>query len=151
MNPSIVRQLSSRRSSTAHFLGHGSSPPRTGRWPDAKALVHDCRRFFADEKGTTGVASIVLITSILSLGALVGLATVRDHLVQQFGDLSVSLDHLDQSYFYEAFIDGNHDGDYSDPEDCVFSGQYFDGTALVDAVGAAPACLNLSLEPEPEQ
>ena len=103
-----------------------------------------------DTRGTVAAAGTILVTTIVAFGALVGLVTMRDHIVQQFGDLAVGLDRLNQTYEYEIEIDGNGDGDFTDPEDCVFRGQFNQSTSLVDAVGDAPACLNLSVPPANE-
>jgi hypothetical protein len=102
-------------------------------------------RLWRDCQGTTSVASTILVTTIVAMGAMVGLATLRDHIVQQFGDVAVGLDHLDQSYAYNIEIDGNGDGDFNDPEDCIMRGRFEDISELVDVTGDAPGCLNLTI------
>lgn len=42
--------------------------------------------------------SLILLTTILALGALVGLTTLRNQIVQEFTDIAVALDHLDQTF-----------------------------------------------------
>ena len=107
-------------------------------------------RLWHDQRGSTTVASTILVTTILSIGALVGLVTVRDHVVQQFGDMAVGLDALDQSYRYAVGVDGNGDGDLIDPEDCFLTGGFSDSSTLVDVPGDAPACLDLTIAPTDE-
>jgi Flp pilus assembly pilin Flp len=56
------------------------------------------RRFWRDERGNVSVSSMLLLVVIVAIGAVVGLNTFRDQLVQQFGDVATALDHLDQSF-----------------------------------------------------
>lgn len=98
-------------------------------------------QFWRDECGTVSLTSMLVATGIFSLGVLVGLATLRDHVVQQYGDVAVGLDHLDQSWSYETGIDNNGDGDCIDPGECEFQGEFIDTSTLNDPVGSAPADL----------
>ena len=56
------------------------------------------RRFLHDECGATSVVDFLLMGAIVGLGCLVGLATIRDHIVMQFNDVALALESLDQSY-----------------------------------------------------
>ncbi len=105
------------------------------------ALGRAVRTLWLDERGSVGWVSTILATSIFTLGVLVGLTTLRDHVVQQYGDVSVGLDHLDQSWSYTTGIDLNGDGDSTDPGECEFRGSFSDSSTLSDPVGAAPADL----------
>jgi Flp pilus assembly pilin Flp len=64
-------------------------------------------RFWNDESGESSAASILLITTLLSLGAIVGLSTARNTLVQQLGDVGVALENLDHSFLTptSSFVD----------------------------------------------
>ncbi len=55
-------------------------------------------RLWKDQRGAVTAVSALLLYTILILGVIVGLATLRNQIVQEFGDLSVALDHLDQSW-----------------------------------------------------
>jgi hypothetical protein len=96
-------------------------------------------KLWKDERGTVSWISMILATAVFSIGALVGLATFRDAVVQQYGDVAVGLDHLDQSWSYRTGIDANGDGDCTDPGDCEFEGEFTDVSTLTDPAGAAPA------------
>ncbi len=65
-------------------------------------LFHQLRRhlraFWQDECGETSIASLVLICTILAIGATVGLTSLRDQITQEFGDLRVAIESLDQSF-----------------------------------------------------
>jgi hypothetical protein len=51
-----------------------------------------------DEAGMTPIQSMILLMTIVSLGAIAGVMTYRDQLIQEYGDLAVTLESLDQSY-----------------------------------------------------
>lgn len=61
-----------------------------------------------DESGETSVLSLVLICTIIAIGATVGLTTFRDQVTQELGDISVAIESLDQSFDagpYGSFAD----------------------------------------------
>lgn len=87
------------------------------------------RRFARDEEGASAVVDLILITSIVCLGAIVGLASFRDQAVQYFGDAAVALESLNQSY---SFTVGTVTSKYVDPAPVV-----------TDPVDAAPACIGI--------
>lgn len=100
------------------------------------------RRLWRDSRGESSFLGLILIAAIAAIGIIVGLAVVRDALVQEFGDVAVALDRLDQSY------------DISVVNDCVAPGtplwvvSYSDDTldALSDpGAGDSPACLQLGV------
>lgn len=55
-------------------------------------------RLWNDQRGAVSAVSALLLYTILVLGVTVGLVTLRNQIVQEFGDLSAALDHLDQSW-----------------------------------------------------
>ena len=61
-----------------------------------------------DQSGETSTLSLVLICTIIAIGATVGLTAYRDQVVQEFGDLSVAIESLNQSFTagpYGTFTD----------------------------------------------
>jgi Flp pilus assembly pilin Flp len=68
------------------------------------------KRFWRDQRGEASGLAVILLYTILALGATVGLVTLRDQIVQEFGDLAVALDSLDQSWH----IPGIHPMGYTD-------------------------------------
>ncbi len=75
-----------------------------------------------DERGIVSAVSVLLLYTVLVLGIIVGLVTLRDQMVQEFGDLAVGLDKLDQSwevqYFWEDESHGWADqSKLDDPQD----------------------------------
>lgn len=86
-----------------------------------------------DTRGTSSVVSLVLLTTIITIGIVAGMVTLRDQIVQQFGDLSVALESLDQSYSFSVIT----------PNATVTS-QYVDtSSGLTDPDGLEPAGLNV--------
>lgn len=102
-----------------------------------------CRLLWRDTRGESSFVGLILIAAIAAIGVIVGLAVVRDSIVQEFGDVAVALDRLDQTY------------DVSVVNDCVAPGTILwaasnaddtDLNALDDpGAGDSPACLELGL------
>ena len=106
--------------------------------------------FQLDEDGSVGWVGLILITSIVSLGMIVGLSTYRSHVLQQFGDAAVAVRSLRQSYSYEVQIDVNRNGVFGDGEDCLLQADFADTVDLFDTPDNPPACMNLVAAPEDE-
>lgn len=85
----------------------------------ATRLARDCR-------GDVYSMSVVLLTTLIAIGGIVGLTTLRDQIVQELGDFAASITHLDQSYSSSCGI-------YED-----------DAPLFDDPAGAAPAGLDLN-------
>ncbi len=65
------------------------------------------QRFWKDEAGFVVSSELVLIATVLVIGLLVGLATVREQLVQELGDVADAISEINQSYSFSA-ITGHH-------------------------------------------
>ncbi|WP_299468641.1 hypothetical protein [uncultured Gimesia sp.] len=90
------------------------------------------REFWSDERGSVSPFATVLMVTILVIGIIPGVATLRDHIVQKFGDMAVALESLDQSY---SFTVNGVTSEYDDS----------DTGTLTDPVGGAPADLDLTI------
>lgn len=64
----------------------------------SKRLFNRIQPLRADESGEISVIGYILLVTLVGIGMVVGLATFRDQLVQEFGDIAVGLENLDQSY-----------------------------------------------------
>ncbi len=60
------------------------------------------RQLLNDEAGFLISAELLLILTLMICGVVVGMATVRDALVQELGDVAEAIGALDQSYNYRA-------------------------------------------------
>ena len=86
-----------------------------------------------DEDGAASAMSLLLIVTILALGAIVGLTTIRDQVVQELGDIGMALESLNQSY-------------------TTPTSTFVDPTPFpnVDPDGSPPSCLCLNVAAQPE-
>jgi Flp pilus assembly pilin Flp len=57
-------------------------------------------QLWKDEAGFIVSTELVLIATILVIGMVVGLATVRNHVVQELGDVALAIGSINQSYMY---------------------------------------------------
>lgn len=107
------------------------------------------KRFWRDQRGFVATTDLILIFSIAVLGTIVGLATLRNSVVQEFGDLATAIGSLNQSYKYTgntynplgtafAEVAGS---DYTDNLD------FCDGP---DTAGEPPAGISVTVSASPE-
>ncbi len=80
-------------------------------------------RLWRDEEGFVASSETVLLGTILVLGSIAGLVTVRDAVATEMGDLAHGLMSMNQSYSYAAVVTdcGTVNGSqYADqPDFCV--------------------------------
>lgn len=55
-------------------------------------------RFWSDDDGAVLSSEVVLLSTLLVIGMVVGLAAFRDSVVQEFGDVASAFGNLNQSY-----------------------------------------------------
>jgi Flp pilus assembly pilin Flp len=67
------------------------------------------KRLWNDEAGAVISAEIVLVATILVIGMVVGLKSVRDAVVTELADVAQAIANVDQSYSYSG-IDGHAAG-----------------------------------------
>ena len=59
-------------------------------------------RLWNDEAGFVISSELVLVATILVIGMIVGLTTVRDQVVQELADVAGAISDINQSYSYSA-------------------------------------------------
>ena len=64
-------------------------------------------RLWKEEAGAIVSAEIMLIASVLVLGMIVGLKSVRDSVVSELADVAQAIANVDQSYSYSG-VSGHH-------------------------------------------
>lgn len=64
-------------------------------------------RFWNDQAGFVISTELALVATILVIGMIVGLASIRDQVVQELADVAAMLSQLNQSYSFSA-ITGHH-------------------------------------------
>jgi len=104
-------------------------------------------RLWRDERGEVTYVAVILIYTILGLGAIVGLVTVRNQFVQEFGDLGMALDQLDQSYSVDFYNPACADFSFADQPDLISGGSF---NPPEDPANLPPADINLSVPPKTE-
>ncbi len=83
------------------------------------------KQLWRDTRGEVSVISNILLLTVLAIGVTVGLVTFRNQIVQEFGDLSVALESLDQSWSVAG------------------GGSYSDSSSLTDPANHEPADLDV--------
>lgn len=79
-----------------------------------------CQRLWSEEQGAIVSAEIMLVATILVIGVVVGLKSVRDSVVTELADVAQALANVNQSYSYSgtsghhAFTAGGHFADRAD-------------------------------------
>lgn len=61
------------------------------------------KHFWNDEAGFVISAELVLVSTILVIGLVVGLAEVQSAVVQELNDVGEAVGRLNQSYYYSGF------------------------------------------------
>ncbi|WP_298869135.1 hypothetical protein [uncultured Gimesia sp.] len=96
--------------------------------------------FWNDEAGFVVSSELVLIGTILVLGVVVGLATVRDQVVQELGDLALAISNINQSYSFSGVT-----GHTSSTAGSLFDDQLDFCDSSVDPSAAEPACISVQI------
>ncbi len=97
-------------------------------------------KFWNDEAGFVVSSELVLIGTILVLGVVVGLATVRDQVVQELGDLALAISNINQSYSFSGVT-----GHTSSTSGSLFDDQLDFCDSDTDVSTDEPACINVQI------
>ncbi len=89
------------------------------------------KRFWSEECGAIVSAEIMLVATILVIGMIVGLKSVRDSVVTELADVAQAFANVSQSYSYSG-VAGHHAfsgaGSFTDASDfCDTSGAVAEG------------------------
>ncbi len=89
-------------------------------------------RLWADEAGFVVSSELVIVATVMVVGLLTGLTTVRDQVVQELADVADAVSEIDQSYSYAsitAHTSRTAGSRFNDTEDdCDLDGQDNSGT-----------------------
>lgn len=99
------------------------------------------KQLWRDEAAFVISAELVLIATILVIGMIVGMSTIREQVVQELGDIALHLGQMNQSYSFSG-VTGHHAStsgtasiDQSDDCDDLFLG---------DPQTDPPACIAMT-------
>lgn len=105
-------------------------------------------KLWCDEVGFIISSELVLVATILVIGMIVGLTTVRDQVVQELGDIAMAFSDLTQSYSFtgvSGHTSSTAGSDFNDQTD------FCDAAPSQDADGNnTPACINVQVGPSEE-
>ena len=103
-------------------------------------------QLWKDEAGFIVSTELVLIATILVIGMVVGLATVRNSVVQELGDVAKAIGNINQSYEYTGVEgrDGSSATAGSEFEDQL---DFCDQPNGDDLEGLPPAGISVTEEP----
>lgn len=107
------------------------------------------RARFSRRRGSADFVALIFIAAIVIIGSVVGLATIRNSVVQEFGDVGVGLVNLDQSYDVQIEINADDDPaiefTYSASYEDLAESAFGDPDPITDPAGLAPACLVMNV------
>lgn len=102
-------------------------------------------KLWNDEAGFIVSAELVLIATILVLGMIVGLVSVRDQVVQELGDIAIAFGRINTSYSFSGIT-----GHTSSTAGSIFA----DTTDVCDESAGLPsnpeACISVTFAATPE-
>ena len=97
------------------------------------------QRLWKDETGVIDASSYIFFVTLICIGSVCGLVTIRDQVTQELGDLSVAFQNIDQSFSLNYTLGT-----------LVVTASFIDNDAGDGVAGAAPAGINLTVAGEPE-
>ena len=99
--------------------------------------MHLMKQLWMDESGAIISAELILVITILVLGMVVGLTTVRDQVIQELGDVALAIASINQSYSFSG-VTGHH----SSSAGSIFI-DLLDSCDGADTGSAPPACISV--------
>lgn len=109
-----------------------------------KKILH---RLWAEQTGAVVSAEIMLVATILVIGVIVGLKSVRDSVVTELADVAQAVANINQSYCYTSVTGhgaSSGGGHYQDGQD------YCDNNAYPYGTSGAAKCVNVAGYAHPE-
>jgi len=105
-------------------------------------------RLWADEAGFVVSSELVMVATVMVVGMLVGMTTVRDQVVQELADVADAISEIDQSYSFGS-VTGHTSSTagmtFNDTEDnCDVDGNDNSGP------GNSAQCVNTNVPPDGE-
>ncbi len=100
------------------------------------------QRFWNDEAGFIVSSELILIATVLVIGLLAGLVTIRDQVVQELGDVADAISEINQSYSFSGVT-----GHASSTAGTFFEDirDFCEAAGTSDqSTGAEPQCIEIS-------
>ena len=106
-------------------------------------------RLWADEAGFVVSTELVLVATILVIGLILGLTSLRNQVVQELGDLAQAIANINQSYEYS----GTQKADVAETAGSIFhdAPDFCEAQDGIDIGGEPPlAGWSVTVAPSPE-
>ena len=105
------------------------------------------RKLWNDEAGFIVSAELVLIATILVIGMIVGLVSIRDQVVQELADVAAAISQINQSYSFSGVT-----GHTSRTMGSVFqdNADFCDAVATIDPDLEGAVCVSVVTAASPE-
>lgn len=94
-------------------------------------------RLWNDQAGAIVSAEIMLVGTLLVIGVIVGLKSVRDSVVTELADIAQALDNTSQSYWYNGYQNNYGGSTSSSYNDAAYQSSYGSGAACVNTAAGA--------------
>jgi hypothetical protein len=108
------------------------------------------KHLWADEVGAILSAELILMGTLLVIGLIVGLATLRDHVIQEVADIAGAIGDLNQSFSYSSVTGHNSlmiGASFTDLDDACDRPGNNDGNGVASGT-ANSQCVNVNVNPE---
>lgn len=89
---------------------------------------------YDDEVGSLYTMEVIFVSLLLVFGAIAGLTSYRDGVVQELGDTAVAISSVDQSFSYDLVAAGGG----------TVTRSFTDTNTLTDPANTAPAGISLT-------
>lgn len=105
-------------------------------------------RFIRDERGALLTMELILTATVVGIGVIVGLTSIRDSVTQEFGDVSAGMASIDHGYQYNEIVKAESIDNMRFEFQILGSG-YTDESNYgepidVDPVDASPMCISIT-------
>lgn len=105
------------------------------------------KRIWNDQAGFVVSTELMLVATILVLGVLVGLVSIRDQLVQELGDTAAAIADFNQSFSDSGVTGHSSSTAGSDFADVI---DFCQNAITDDPIDAEPICIELDNPATPE-
>ena len=97
------------------------------------------RKLWNDEAGFIISAELVLIATILVIGMIVGLVSIRDQVVQELADVAGAISHMNQTYSFSGIT-----GHTSITMGSAFTDRFDFCDEVPDQTGGGAVCVDVT-------
>ena len=112
-------------------------------------LKQALQKLWECERGFVVSNELVFMSAILVVGLIVGLATVRDQVVQEFGDTSIGIGALNKSFSFAGVVAPNFAPVGSSPGSAFDDKSDFCDVFGFDIPNSEPACIGVHVAVHP--